>query len=85
MAPELLEGAVNLKDCENALKQVDVYAMALLLWEIGNVCSDIRLGEDTTYALPYEVEIGKSINSCEKIGIIIKVKLVIFYLKLFIR
>ena len=58
MAPELLEGAVNLKDCENALKQVDVYAAALLLWEIGNVCSDIRLG-DTTYALPYEVEIGK--------------------------
>lgn len=43
MAPELLEGAVNLKDCENALKQADVYALALVLWEVANCSPEVRL------------------------------------------
>ncbi|CAL8068278.1 unnamed protein product [Orchesella dallaii] len=43
MAPELLEGAVNLKDCENALKQADVYALALIIWEVANCSRDVRL------------------------------------------
>lgn len=42
LAPELLEGAVNLKDCENALKQADVYSMSLILWEVANSCRDLR-------------------------------------------
>jgi len=62
MAPELLDGAVNLKDCENALKQMDVYALALILWEVGNVCTEFRLTGEIQYVLPYEVEIGKDIT-----------------------
>jgi bone morphogenetic protein receptor type-2 len=67
MAPELLEGAVNLKDCENALKQADVYSMALILWEVANSCEDLRVateGTDTNQApvtlhsLPYDEEAG---------------------------
>ena len=58
MAPELLEGAVNLKDCENALKQADVYALALILWEVANLSHDIAL-PPCCHRLPYEQEIGK--------------------------
>lgn len=41
MAPEVLEGAVNLRDPETALKQVDVYALGLVIWEIISRCVDI--------------------------------------------
>ncbi|KAG8222924.1 hypothetical protein J437_LFUL000218, partial [Ladona fulva] len=41
MAPEVLEGAVNLRDCESSLKQIDVYALGLVLWETAMRCSDI--------------------------------------------
>ena len=41
MAPEVLEGAVNLKDCESALKQVDVYALGLVYWETFRRCPDL--------------------------------------------
>jgi bone morphogenetic protein receptor type-2 len=61
MAPELLEGAVNLKDCENALKQADVYALALILWEIANCSFDLLLNNDACHKLPFETEIGKDI------------------------
>lgn len=44
MAPEVLEGAVNLKDCEAALKQVDMYAVALIFWEIASRCTDLYQG-----------------------------------------
>ena len=37
MAPELLERLVNLTDIE-LFKRVDVYAMALVLWEMANRC-----------------------------------------------
>ena len=60
MAPEVLEGAVNLRDCETALKQVDMYAMALVLWELASRCSDPYQGMDVPpYRLPYEAEIGE--------------------------
>ncbi|XP_043247137.1 activin receptor type-2A-like [Amphibalanus amphitrite] len=59
MAPEVLEGAVNLRDCETALKQVDMYAMALVLWELASRCVDPYQGmEVPPYRLPYEAEIG---------------------------
>ena len=45
MAPEILEGAVNLRDCEASLKQIDVYAMGLLFWEIGTRCTDMYQGQ----------------------------------------
>ena len=45
MAPEVLEGAVNLRDCDSALKQVDMYALGLLYWEIFMRCTDLFPGE----------------------------------------
>lgn len=44
MAPEVLEGSVNLRDCETALKQVDVYTLGLLYWETFMRCSDLFPG-----------------------------------------
>ncbi|CAB3374502.1 Hypothetical predicted protein [Cloeon dipterum] len=60
MAPEVLEGAVNLRDCESSLKQIDVYALGLVLWELGSRCSDLYLTgvETPQYKLPFELEIG---------------------------
>jgi len=64
MAPEVLEGAVNLRDCESSLKQIDIYAMGLVLWELITRCSDIYIpgSEVPQYKQPYENEIGL----CEK-------------------
>jgi len=64
MAPEVLDGAVNLRDCESSLKQIDVYAMGLVLWELVTRCSDIYIpGSDVPqYKQPYENEIGLCIK-----------------------
>lgn len=45
MAPEVLGGALNLRDYEAALKQVDVYALGLLLWESFRRCSQLFPGD----------------------------------------
>ncbi|XP_063237447.1 bone morphogenetic protein receptor type-2 [Bacillus rossius redtenbacheri] len=60
MAPEVLEGAVNLRDCESSLKQIDVYALGLVLWELASRCSDLcRPGSEVPpYRLPFEAEVG---------------------------
>lgn len=65
MAPEVLDGAVNLRDCESSLKQIDVYAMGLVLWELITRCSDIYIpGSDVPqYKQPYENEIGLCIKN----------------------
>lgn len=62
MAPEVLEGAVNLRDCETALKQIDVYSLGLVLWELCTRCQDWYSAEDgpPPYMSPYEAEIGKN-------------------------
>ncbi|XP_059612862.1 bone morphogenetic protein receptor type-2 [Phlebotomus argentipes] len=62
MAPEVLEGAVNLRDCESALKQIDVYALGLVLWELSTRCQDFYPeGQGTAdYRAPYEAEVGKN-------------------------
>lgn len=44
MSPEVLEGSVNLKNTWY-LMQGDVYALALLLWEIWMRCSDLFEGK----------------------------------------
>lgn len=49
MAPEVLGGAVNLRDYEAALKQVDVYALGLLLWESFRRCSHLFPGDTPGY------------------------------------
>lgn len=67
MAPEVLEGAVNLRECETALKQIDVYALGLVLWELCTRCTDWYPAADENgapisppaYQAPYEAEIGK--------------------------
>ncbi|GAB0090276.1 Serine/threonine-protein kinase receptor [Sergentomyia squamirostris] len=62
MAPEVLEGAVNLRDCESALKQIDVYALGLVLWELSTRCQDFYTNEQDVpdYRAPYEAEVGKN-------------------------
>lgn len=63
MAPEVLEGAVNLRDCEAALKQIDIYALGLVLWECAARCHDLYQGLQTpTYMLPFQEEIGKYLH-----------------------
>ena len=37
MAPEALDARVNLRDIES-FKQIDVYALALVLWEVCTRC-----------------------------------------------
>lgn len=44
MSPEILQGSVNLRDSAY-LMQGDVYALALLLWEIWMRCSDLFEGK----------------------------------------
>ncbi|XP_072393767.1 activin receptor type-2A-like isoform X4 [Diabrotica undecimpunctata] len=58
MAPEVLEGAVNLRDCESALKQIDVYALGLVLWELGTRCTDMQNAEPYPYTPPFAKEAG---------------------------
>ncbi|CAG5128855.1 unnamed protein product, partial [Candidula unifasciata] len=41
MAPEVFDGAVNLRDCEASLKQIDVYALGLVIWEIASRCIEL--------------------------------------------
>ncbi|KAK7092728.1 hypothetical protein V1264_008428 [Littorina saxatilis] len=61
MAPELLDGAVNLRDCEASLKQIDIYALGLVLWEISLRCVDLFQGAPLPeYAPPFQVEVGSN-------------------------
>lgn len=62
MAPEVLEGAVNLRDCESALKQVDMYAIGLIYWETFMRCTDLFPGEMCTTC----IMLAKH-NGCRKI------------------
>ncbi|XP_077461615.1 bone morphogenetic protein receptor type-2-like [Stigmatopora argus] len=59
MAPEVLEGAVNLRDCESALKQVDMYALGLVYWETFMRCTDLFPGESVPeYQMAFQAEAG---------------------------
>ena len=46
MAPEVLDGAVNLRECETSLKQIDIYSLGLVFWEVGMRCSDLYQGKN---------------------------------------
>ncbi|KAG8432156.1 hypothetical protein GDO86_016698 [Hymenochirus boettgeri] len=50
MAPEVLESRVNLEDPES-FKQMDVYSLALVLWELASRCE--ASGEVRGYELPF--------------------------------
>lgn len=55
MAPEVLDGAIEFT-C-NAYLRIDMYACALVLWEIVSRCT--VLGEPVPeYMLPFESELG---------------------------
>ena len=59
IAPELLEGVLNLRDCESSLKQVDVYAMGLTFWEVARRCKDLYQGAEVPgFSLAFESELG---------------------------
>ncbi|CAH1774306.1 unnamed protein product [Owenia fusiformis] len=59
MAPEVLEGAVNLRDCEASLKQIDVYSLGLVIWEVASRTTDLYQGLPMPeYQLPYQAEVG---------------------------
>ncbi|XP_064611286.1 bone morphogenetic protein receptor type-2-like [Liolophura sinensis] len=59
MAPEVLEGAMNLRDCEASLKQVDIYALGLVLWEVSSRCTDLYQGLPVPeHMIPYQAEAG---------------------------
>lgn len=61
MAPELLDGAVNLRDCEASLKQIDIYALGLVLWEVSSRCVDLYQGAPLPeYAPPFQAEVGSN-------------------------
>ncbi|KAJ6656159.1 hypothetical protein lerEdw1_004076 [Lerista edwardsae] len=58
-APEILDESLNLQDLGSALRQADVYSLALVLWETLMRCSalfpDKRIPE---FQLAYEAELG---------------------------
>ncbi|CAK9303941.1 unnamed protein product [Gordionus sp. m RMFG-2023] len=60
MAPEILEGAISYS-IETFLK-IDVYAFALVLWELMTRCTNINDAtlSNLDYKLPYEEEIGSN-------------------------
>ncbi|XP_067385630.1 anti-Muellerian hormone type-2 receptor [Emydura macquarii macquarii] len=66
MAPEILDESLDLKHWGRALKQADVYSLALLLWEILTRCSVLFPGCGVpAYQLAYEAELGGSPNYWE--------------------
>lgn len=55
MAPEVLEGAINFT--RDAFLRIDVYACALVLWELVSRCT-AHGGPVAEYSLPFESELG---------------------------
>ena len=52
LAPEVLDHALNLQDGEVSLKQVDVYAMGLVFWELSRRCRDLyQVGRYSDYGI----------------------------------
>ncbi|KAJ7317738.1 hypothetical protein JRQ81_003900 [Phrynocephalus forsythii] len=66
VAPEILDENLNLKDLGTALRQADVYSLALVLWEMFMRCSAL-FPEDGTpeFQLAYEAELGRSPSHSE--------------------
>jgi serine/threonine protein kinase len=54
MAPEVLEGAINFN--RDAFLRIDMYACALVLWELLSRCKGLE-GPVPEYLLPFEEEV----------------------------
>ncbi|XP_034500957.1 anti-Muellerian hormone type-2 receptor isoform X6 [Ailuropoda melanoleuca] len=66
MAPELLDKTLDLQDWGTALRQADVYSLALLLWEILSRCPDLWPdSRPPPFQLAYEAELGSTPTPCE--------------------
>ncbi|XP_042309302.1 anti-Muellerian hormone type-2 receptor isoform X2 [Sceloporus undulatus] len=61
IAPEILDESLNLQDLGSALRQADVYSLALVLWEILMRCSALFPENNVPeFQLPYEAELGRN-------------------------
>ncbi|XP_054035303.1 anti-Muellerian hormone type-2 receptor-like, partial [Dryobates pubescens] len=61
LAPEILDESLDLRAWGRALRQADVYALALLLWEILSRCQALSPGAPVPpFQLAYEAELGAS-------------------------
>ncbi|KAM9617054.1 LOW QUALITY PROTEIN: anti-Muellerian hormone type-2 receptor [Morphnus guianensis] len=61
LAPEILDESLDLRAWGRALRQADVYALALLLWEILSRCQALSPGAPVpAFRLAYEAELGAS-------------------------
>ncbi|XP_074785521.1 anti-Muellerian hormone type-2 receptor [Athene noctua] len=61
LAPEILDESLDLRAWGRALLQADVYALALLLWEILSRCQALSPGAPVpAFQLAYEAELGAS-------------------------
>ncbi|XP_034268061.1 anti-Muellerian hormone type-2 receptor [Pantherophis guttatus] len=61
VAPEILDENLNLQDVGSALRQADVYSLALVLWEILMRCSALFPENNIPpFQLAYETELGSS-------------------------
>ncbi|XP_051865342.1 bone morphogenetic protein receptor type-2-like [Pristis pectinata] len=59
MAPELLDGSINLGDYVTTLKQADVYSLGLILWEIFTRCTNLFAGSPVPeFQAVFQAEIG---------------------------
>ncbi|CAG4933864.1 unnamed protein product [Parnassius apollo] len=56
MAPEVLDGAINFT--KDAFLRIDMYACALVLWEIASRCDEGGAEPTAQYRLPLEEEVG---------------------------
>ncbi|XP_029693061.1 activin receptor type-2A isoform X2 [Takifugu rubripes] len=56
MAPEVLEGTITFH--RDAFLRIDVYALALVLWELASRCTAVD-GPVDEYMLPFEEEVGQ--------------------------
>ncbi|XP_070592144.1 anti-Muellerian hormone type-2 receptor isoform X3 [Erythrolamprus reginae] len=61
VAPEILDENLNLQDVGSALRQADVYSLALVLWEILMRCSTLFPENGIpAFQLAYEAELGST-------------------------
>uniref|UniRef100_A0A663EQG9 receptor protein serine/threonine kinase n=1 Tax=Aquila chrysaetos chrysaetos TaxID=223781 RepID=A0A663EQG9_AQUCH len=60
LAPEILDESLDLRAWGRALRQADVYALALLLWEILSRCQALSPAPVPAFRLAYEAELGAS-------------------------